>query len=141
MSEPRTNLEDRLRALGRATRTEPRPEVMQSTLRAARAEFAGPRGPVAVRARRRMIAGILGTVLLTLPVPLLFLYFDFTLVSAMLGRLLPVEASRIGTGIYMWFKICGIVLFYSALIPFGIWLAGHIRDTQARGYAHGMVTG
>jgi len=124
------DLETRLRAAGRATAEAPRPQALDGARRAARLALAGPGGPAAVFARRHAMWRVVMALVVTLPVPLLWLWLDWSTVLAVLDLFAPPAASRVGAGLYLWFRVSVLAFAYAILAPMFFSLAVRVRAAR-----------
>ena len=73
---------------------------------------------------------MVAALVVTLPVPLLWLYLDWSTVLAVLGSFAPPAASRVGAGFYLWFRVSALAFAYAILAPLFFSLAVRIRAAR-----------
>lgn len=110
-------LEMQLRVLGRQLgEDEPGRVLVRRTTDIAAAHLAGCNARNMQR-RRRMVTDTLLLVAATLPIPLLFLWGDWTATSALFDSFLSPAASEVASSIYLWMKLCALGLIYLIAVP------------------------
>lgn len=111
------DLEMQLRVLGRQLgEDEPGQALVRRTTDIAAAQLAGCTARNMQR-RRRLLTGTLLLVAATLPIPLLFLWGDWTATSALFDSFLSPAASEVASSIYLWMKLCALSLIYLIATP------------------------
>src|SRR5262245_29961567 len=107
-----------LRALGRRLGADsPDQSLLERTKSAASAALSAQMCATLERQRRKAVSALLVALLITIPIPALFLWADWTAVSSLLGVALPEAASRVASGIYLWVKVCALGLIYGIATP------------------------
>ncbi|MGI8906831.1 MAG: hypothetical protein ACR2IE_10110 [Candidatus Sumerlaeaceae bacterium] len=107
-------LEMQLRVLGRQLGNDaPGVALMECVRHNARTVIAERAAGQALQARRRKLVGLYCLLLATLPLPLLFVWMDWSAVSSVFGAMLPPSASAIVSGVYLWLKVTALVLIYA----------------------------
>lgn len=125
LDHEKPDLQARLRALGRVTQSTPPPRVLANTTAAAVAAMRA--GRTADTTVNRWLIRVLAIMAVTLPIPALFLWLDWSVASALMHRMLPAGASAIATSLYLWMKMSLIGMTYMLLIPLLVWFAVRVR--------------
>lgn len=76
---------------------------------------------------RRWVFRVLTVMTVTLPIPVLFLWVDWSIARTLLGSLLPAHASVAASAVYLWMKVSLVGFLYATLIPLLVWLAISVR--------------
>ncbi len=123
------DLEGRLRQLGRATRELPRPQLLQRAKSvAAAAATNGRYEAAAAMVRRRWLMRVVLVFIAALPIPIGFLWLDWTAMSFVLNAFLPGAVSTVIAVAYLWLKASLVGILYVLLPPVVIWFALKIHS-------------
>jgi hypothetical protein len=128
---PIDELEMQLRILGRQLGDEePSAELLERTTAASAAHLALCQQSVYKRRRSSLMLGTVALAGATLPIPLLFLWGDWTAATALFEKLLSPTASEIASSIYLWVRFCALSLVYLVAVPSLAWCALRMNGPQ-----------
>jgi hypothetical protein len=130
MTIDRNRLEAQLRDLGRSLAETPSRELVEQTKELTCEALVRRADPNTVRATRHWVLAVLAILVVSLPIPAMFLWFDWNAVSALLRPFCSARVTSLCAGAYIWLKVSILGLVYLMLVPLltAIALKIHVRD-------------
>ena len=140
MSHEIDQLEMQLRVLGRQLGSaSPRVDLLQQVRQSSRMPLASSAAARAMQSRRQRLVGLYMLLLVTFPIPLLFLWMDWSAINSMFNSLLPASISGYVAGFFLWLKFAALILIYGIGIAGIIWTVMSARQVEGRFAMHDEV--